>query len=253
MTVDVAVVSRGTDMSVVLASLIAQDFRCHLHAVVDELPGDRDVLLLETLRRLGWPVSVHLQSHPGIGWARVEAGKHCRGDVIVSLDDDAVLQPADALERLFRASMEHSFACPIIRYVSNFTHHDGIPEHEEVWEPVDEDDPRVRRAVAMNGEDWKRVYELGSDQKANDLGGTAFAVQRARYCKVIAGLAGWRKGGEDRYLGRKLVDAYGPGIVLSGVYAYHVGNFSLHKWGIDTVGHRLCREDPDGFRRYAIS
>jgi glycosyltransferase involved in cell wall biosynthesis len=252
MHVEVALVSRGKDMSVALSSLIAQDYAAPLHLVLAQLPNARDGLLLDTLRRIGWPISLHLQKNPGIGSARVEVADHCAGDVLVSLDDDAVLYPQDALGRLAAAAQEHSFACPIIRYVSNFSDAVAIPHHEEIWEQVDEDDPRVRRAVEMNGRDWLRVFELGHDQKTTDIGGTAFAVRLSRYREVVGGLAGWSKaGGEDRWLAKQLVDRYGPGVVLSGAYAYHVGMFSLQEWGFDVVGHRLCREDPDEFRKYA--
>jgi hypothetical protein len=250
----VVVVSRGSDMSVVLTSLLAQDAVLPLHCVLDRMPTRRDSLLLDCLRRTGWDVSVSLQRSPGVGQARYEAADHIRAEVMVCLDDDAMLKPSTALTRLAGTALSHAFSCPIIRYVHEFDPaSNGIPDHTEIWEPVADDDPRVHRALATNGDGWRRVYEYGSNQSTRDLGGTAFAVGTARYRAAVLGLAGWQGGGEDHYLGRKLCDKWGPGVALSGVYAYHVGEFSANKWGFDTAGLRLIREDPEVFRRYAVA
>jgi hypothetical protein len=248
MDASVAIVSRGDDLSVVLTSLIAQDVRLPLHLVLDRLPTKRDSFLLDTLRRTGSPVSMNLQRQPGVGQARFEVSEHVSAGTLVCLDDDAMLYPHTAIRQMVSAALDHSFSCPIIRYVHNFEG-SGMPDHEEIWEVVTEDDPRVMRAIAANGPGWRRVFDFGSNQRTDDLGGTAFACNTKDYCAAVQNLEGWQGGGEDHYLGKQLCKN-GPGVVLSGVYAYHVGVFSAGKWGFDRVGMRYCREDPDGFRRY---
>jgi hypothetical protein len=239
-------------MSVVLTSLLAQDAVLPLHLVLGQLPNERDGLLIECLRRTGWQVSMSLVAAPGIGNARYEAAAHCPAEVLVSLDDDAMLKPANALARLAEAARLHSFACPVIRFAHCFRVN-GMPGHEEIWEQVTDDDPRVRRALAANGDGWRRVYDYGTDQPTDEIGGTAFAVLTKRYQEAVAGLAGWGLGGgEDHYLGKKLVAAHGPGTTLSGVYAYHVGGHAEDKWGFGSVGLALVRRDPDLFRTYAL-
>jgi hypothetical protein len=253
MDATVVVVSRGDDMSVVLTSLLAQDVELPLHLVLDRLPGKRDAYLLDCLRRTGWRVSLSLQRRPGVGQARFEAVEHVGTEYMVCLDDDAMLKPHTAIRRLIGAAGSHAFSCPIIRYVHEFEREtSGIPNHTEIWERVTDSDPRVARALATNGDGWRRVYEYGSDQSTKDLGGTAFAVVTARYCAAAPGLEGWEGGGEDHYLGQKLCAQYGPGVALSGVYAYHVGVFSPNKWGFDSTGLRLIRESPEEFRRFAV-
>jgi hypothetical protein len=245
----VAIISRGVDLSVVLTSLIAQDMRTPVHLVLDRLPGKRDGFLLDTLRRTGSRVSMNLQESPGVGQARFEVGRYVFTETVICLDDDAMLYPHSALRQLTSAAQVNSFSTPIIRYVHNFEG-SGMPDHEEIWEDVTEDDPRVVRAVAANGPGWRRVYDYGSDQRTDDLGGCAFACNTEAYRAAARNLEGWRGAGEDHYLGKQLVEKDGPGIVLSGVYAYHVGEFRTGKWGFDRVGLSYCREDPDGFRRY---
>jgi len=247
----VAIISRGSDMSVVLTSLIAQDVRLPVHAVLDQLPSKRDGFLLDTLRRTGAPVSVSLQSMPGVGHARYEVAQFLEASTVICLDDDAMLYPHDALRRLYDAAQENSFSTPIIRYVHNFEG-SGMPGHEEVWETVTPEDPRVQRALAANGSGWQRVYDFGKDARTDDLGGTAFACDAAAYKRAVQGLKGWQGGGEDHYLGKKLVEKHGPGLVLSGVYAYHVGLFTPGKWGFDQVGLQYCRDEPESFRKRMV-
>lgn len=247
----VVLVSRGDDMSVALTSLIAQDSVHPLVCMLRWLPNERDTFLLDTLRALGWRVSIHLQQEPGVGQARYEAARYVSTPFLVSLDDDAVLKPSNALSTLVDAARNYSFAMPIIRYVHNFRS-SGIPDHEEIWGTVSPSDPRVQKSLAAHGEGWGRVYDFGVDQKTNDLGGTAFAVRSELYAEAVEGLRGWVAGGEDWYLGTKLC-GYGPGVVLSGVYAYHVGEFSLGEWGVDRVGFSLARKNPEEFRKHAIA
>jgi hypothetical protein len=250
MDASIAIVSRGIDLSVVLTSLIAQDVRLPIHLVLDRLPNKRDTFLLDTLRRTGSPVSMNLQRQRGVGQARFEVAEYnVQVGTVVCLDDDAMLYPHDAIRRLVEAALGNSFATPVIRYVHNFEG-SGMPDHEEVWDTVTGDDPRVIRALAANGPGWRRVFDFGTDQKTTDLGGTAFACSMADYQLAVGGLEGWDGGGEDYYLGRELCKMSGPGVVLSGVYAYHVGVFTPGKWGFTEVALRYCREDPEGFRRY---
>lgn len=250
LSTSVVVVSRGIDMSVVLTSLLAQDAAMPLHCVLGRLPNTRDGLLIDTLRRLGWDVSMSLVRAPGIGQARFEAAEFCKTDTLISLDDDAMLKQSNALHRLSAAAEDHAFACPVIRFTHCFRD-TGIRDHTEIWEQVTDDDPRVRRALAANGDSWRRVYDYGTDQPTTELGGTAFACDASRYRKAVNGLEGWTTGGEDHYIGKRLC-ADGPGITLSGVHAYHVGAFEQGKWGFDDVGLSLLRDDPESFRQYAV-
>lgn len=247
----VAIISRGTDLSVVLTSLIAQDVRLPVHVVLDQLPSKRDGFLLDTLRRTGSYVTVNLQEKPGVGQARYEVGRFLESGVVICLDDDAMLYPHTALRQLYDAALDYSFASPIIRYVHNFEG-SGMPGHEEVWDIVTDDDPRVQRALAANGDGWRRVFDFGVNQRSDDLGGTAFACESSAYVDAVRGLEGWRGGGEDHYLGKKLCEGTGPGVILSGVYAYHVGLFTAGKWGFDQVGLAYCRDDPESFRTHMV-
>lgn len=238
-------------MSVVLTSLLAQELRLPVHVVLDRLPSKRDGFLLDTLRRTGAPVSMSLQSRPGVGHARYEVAQWLEACTVICLDDDAMLYPHTALRQLYDAAQDYSFASPIIRYVHNFEG-TGMPGHEEVWETVTDQDPRVQRALAANGDGWRRVYDFGTNQRTDDLGGTAFACDSGAYEKAVKGLEGWLGGGEDHYLGKKLTENNGPGVVLSGVYAYHVGLFTPGKWGFDQVGLQYCRDEPESFRRRMV-
>jgi hypothetical protein len=252
----VAIISRGSDMSVVLTSLIAQDLRLPVHLVLDRLPNKRDGFLLDTLRRTGSYVSLNLQEKPGVGQARYEVARFLEASTVICLDDDAMLYPHDALRQLYDAAQDNSFASPIIRYVHNFEG-SGMPGHEEVWDVVDDADPRVQRALAANGDGWRRVYDYGTDQRSDDLGGTAFACDSGAYQEAVKRLEGWQGGGEDHYLGKKLCNMPspyigGPGVILSGVYAYHVGLFTPGKWGFDQVGLQYCRDEPESFRKRMV-
>lgn len=248
----VGIISRGDDLSVVLTSLIAQDIRLPVHLVLDRLPGKRDGFLLDTLRRTGAPVSMNLQSKPGVGHARYELARYLTAKTVIGLDDDAMLYPHNALRQLYSAAQDHSFSTPIIRYVHNFEG-SGMPDHEEIWETVTDDDPRVARALAANGPGWRRVFDYGRNQLTDNLGGTAFACQSVDYTRGVQGLDGWQGGGEDNYLGQQLTFERDPGVVLTGVYAYHVGLFTPGKWGFDQVGMKFNRDDPEGFRKYAVT
>jgi hypothetical protein len=253
MDASVAMISRGLDMSLTLTSLITQETPMPLHCVLGKLPGERDAALLDVLRRLGWEVSLHLAEayEIGVPKARIEAAKHCPAHVVICMDDDMVFRPATALMQLAEAALEHSFAVPVIRFVSCFQRPD-MPGHEEIWDTVSDDDQRVRRALEANGQGWRRVYEYGSDQPTDDLPGGFFATRAASYREAVKGLAGWRGGGEDTWLGFKLCSMEGPGIALSGVHAYHMGaDDTVKKWGFDVTGLRLLRERPEMFRAFA--
>lgn len=243
---EVVIVTRGEHLTGVLAGLVPHA-PFPLRLISKRWPSDdQTLLLLETLCRMGCDVAVERQHDSGIGTARAQAAES-RYPVVVCLDDDAVLVPAGALGRLAEGATRHPFATPVIRFAQNFLEQ-VLPGHTEIWEPVSRDDPRVKRALEARGEGWARVYELGEEQRTDQLGGTCYAVETNRYRAVAEKLVGWKIGGSDRYLGHLL----GEGVVLSDVYCYHFGRYSYEKWGLGNVERRLLADDPERFREHAI-
>ena len=203
--------------------------------------SDLAVMALETLRHLGCEVTVEAVRRIGLSQARWQAARNSPYDVLVMLDDDAVLSPVNGIPLLAGAATQNNWVNPIIRYTSNFLHPDDLPGHTELWETVSTDDPRVRTAVAARGKGWIRVFDTGVNHEVDQMGGTCFAVQREKLIAATETMNEWRWGwGEDLYMGKLL----GKGLVLSSVYAYHYGRFSYGKWAVGDLTERMVSADP---------
>lgn len=242
---EVCIVTRGGGpLGPSLAGLVAhaqyQPFPLRL--VYGFYPEDPAVTgLLETLRRMGCRVVLEAQQGDTLGcWRQQQAASAY--STVINLDDDAALVPAGGFPRLAAASFNHGWAAPVVRFVQNFKQ--SPPQHTEIWERVRWDHPRVQAAVAERGDGWGRVYDLGHDFVTDDLGGTCFAVRSQRWRMVADQLTDWHLG-EDVRLGQLL----GRGVTLSGVYAYHFGNYGAEKWADVDLVRRGLRTDPEAFKR----
>jgi hypothetical protein len=96
---------------------------------------------------------------------------------------------------------------------------------------------------------WLRVYETGENISTNFLGGSCFAVRKEKALSAATDLLkNWNlSGGEDYYIGSKL----GDGICLSGVYAYHFGNYTSEEWNMGSIADKILKNNPDLFGKYA--
>lgn len=243
---EVVIPTLGKNLVGVLAGLV-QHVPPALRLITARVPTDTATLyLLETLRRLGCRVTVELETQAGIGEARYQGAMHATAPVLVYLDDDVVLVGDDPLGKLALAALYTGFAVPVMRYPQNFIT-PTIEGLREVWEVTSPDDARVAPVLAGMGQEWARIYDFGEDQRTGFLNGSCFAVERGNMVAHgdVGGLGG--VGGEDTILGHKL----GEGVVVSGVYGYHFGHFTLHEWHYEQVGLRLLLQDPDRFYQLA--
>lgn len=228
---EVALISLGGDQSGAVANLV-------MHLLADPIP------LLLVLHTPLPPIQMALLEKLtdvrvlyvglGLGRARGHALADAMGrdvDVLVMIDDDALIWPLGGFRLLaWWAWREATWCVPIIRYAANFVDGMGLPDHTEIWEPVDLLDSRVRASLEAYGPGWVRVYDTGQRIRLTDrMGGTCHAIPIAAVPPALLNrLAMWPQdaGQEDDLIGSWL----GQGRVLGEVYAYHWGAHTPTKW-----------------------
>ncbi|OFV89534.1 MAG: hypothetical protein A3J75_04980 [Acidobacteria bacterium RBG_16_68_9] len=251
MTWELVIPTRG-DVGPVLAGLIPHALSCpfNLRIMAARMPdGPCERGLVETLGRMGCYVTVEQQMRLGAAAARAQAADTSAADVIVFLDDDAVLAPAHSLPLIALGAERAAWATPVVRFVQNFN--DPPPGHTEVWDRVDRGGKAVRRALIAQGEGWIRTFDTGESDPTDQLGGTCFAVRREALVasRVTEGWAVWPSwvGASDRWAGRRL----GVGVVVPDTFAYHFGRWSPEKWGAGRTVDALTDTNPEAMRAVA--
>lgn len=245
---EVVIPTRGDDIKPVLAGLI-QHAPFDLRIVTDKLPNQdpEAIVLLETLRHLGCHIVIQMQWEQGVWQARRQSALTSDHLVVISLDDDVVLSPNGSLEKLAAAALGHPFASPVIRWGSNWIE-STLEGHQEIWEQINDDDPRLWEVLKARGPDWVKCFDTGHDNFTNDLSGNCYAVRSELYREVAQKMTpDLYTGMDDHWIGKQL----GTGIVLSGVHLYHFGFPKLKKWGFHSVGMRLLHYDPELYFKLA--
>lgn len=213
-----------------------------------------DAPMLPVLWRMGWDVTVRMQTTPGSYSAVLAQVLDEARDITTVMDDDVV--PVGDLWGLAAVLAEQTptmarlpWVCPVVRFVQGF---DEPPRgHTEIWHRVAPDDPAVQHAVEVRGAGWARTFDTGKLLRDTDqLPGAMFAFNPAFVdLDWSTTLRHWSPdvGGADAWLGARL----GKGKVLNSVVAYHFGHWSPQKWAQDDYPHRLAKDYPALYSAFA--
>lgn len=228
---EVSIVTRGERLERSLINLVQHAYYkpFKIHIVSTLLPNNLEVTyLIETLKQLGCKIIFSIVSS-GIGLARYTTLHNIESQTVISLDDDVIVTPFNAFEKLANAAIEHGYSSPLIRNAQGLVSKDGLTNHVENWKKFDTEDPLIINMQNKFGKGWIRNYQTDKDEEIDDLSGWCFCASKELADKAADNiLKNWKNVGfEDVYIARQNDK---NGIRLNDVNAYHYGHHTTSKW-----------------------